>query len=127
MLGASDVIAFVATTDAAKAKAFYSEVLGLELKSAEPFALVFEANGTMIRVSKVREFTRAPFTVLGWRVPDIESMVKGLGQRGVVFEKFPGFSQDSLGSWSAPGGDKVAWFKDPDGNVLSITQFHSGR
>jgi catechol 2,3-dioxygenase-like lactoylglutathione lyase family enzyme len=126
MLGASEVIAFVATTDAGKAKAFYREVLGLELKSDEPFALVFDANGTMIRVSKVREFSPAPFTVLGWRVPDIESMVQGLGERGVVFERFPGFPQDSLGIWSAPGA-KVAWFKDPDGNMLSITQFQQGR
>jgi len=125
MLGASDVIAFVATTDAGRAKAFYRDVLGLELKSDEPFALVLAANGTMIRVSKVREFSPAPYTVLGWRVSDIESMAKGLGKRGVVLEKFPGFQQDSLGIWAAPGGDKVAWFKDPDGNMLSITQFHA--
>ncbi len=124
MLRGSDVIAFLATTDAERAKSFYRDLLGLQLKADEAFALVFDANGTMIRVSKVRELLRAPYTVLGWRVSDIESTVKGLTQRGIVFEKFPGFQQDPLGIWAAPGGDKVAWFKDPDGNMLSITQFH---
>lgn len=126
MLERCDVIAFVGTADAAKAVAFYRDVLGLHLKHDEPFALVFDANGTMLRVSKVREVPKAGFTVLGWRVPDIEHSVRELHGRGAIFERFPGFSQDDLGVWMADNGDRVAWFKDPDGNVLSLTQFSSG-
>ena|SRR2546422_4622408 len=127
MLGASDVIAFVATTDSAKAKAFYRDVLGLRFIADDSFALVFDANGTMLRIQKVRESPRAPFTTLGWQVADIAATVGTLSKRGVVFERIPGIPQDAFGVWAAPGGDKVAWFKDPDGNILSVTQFRASR
>ena len=122
LLASCDPIAFVASTDAERARVFYRDVLGLTLSSEDlPFALVFDLNGTMLRVTMVREFSPAPFTVLGWKVPDIVDAAGKLRNAGVVFERFPGMEQDEHGIWSAPGA-RVAWFKDPDGNVLSISQ-----
>jgi catechol 2,3-dioxygenase-like lactoylglutathione lyase family enzyme len=121
-----DLIAFVPTTDAARAKAFYADTLGLELQSENEFALVFRVNGTMLRVTLVDEFTPQPFTVLGWDVPDIAAAMRELGERGVAFERFDGMDQDAQGVWRAPGGAYVAWFKDPDGNTLSVAQFTGG-
>jgi len=122
VLSSSKLTAFIATKDAARAKAFYGETLGLPLVSEDPFAIVFNANGTMIRVTPVREIAIGGYTVLGWAVADMEAAVAGLVARGVVFERFPGMSQDENGVWDAPGGTKVAWFKDPDGNLLSIAR-----
>lgn len=116
------IIAFVATRNADQAKLFYGEKLGLEFVSDDGFALVFDVNGTMLRIAKVKEFSPAPFTVLGWEVEAIEETVSDLNKKGVSFERFPGLPQDRLGIWAAPGGAKVAWFKDPDGNVLSVSQ-----
>jgi len=91
--------------------------------SDDGFALVFDANGIMVRVAKVPpQFTPAQFTILGWQVTGIEKFVAGLEAKGVQFERYGFFEQDKLGIWSAPSGDKVAWFKDPDGNVLSVSQ-----
>jgi catechol 2,3-dioxygenase-like lactoylglutathione lyase family enzyme len=123
MLGSSSIMAFVSTKDPARAKTFYQDVLGLNFVADEPYALVFEANGTMLRVSKVREISPAPYTVLGWKVTDINTTIGELTARGVTFERFPGFPQDDLGIMTFPEGAKVAWFKDPDGNMLSLTQF----
>ncbi|MBZ5544870.1 MAG: VOC family protein [Acidobacteriia bacterium] len=123
MLASNEVIAFVATRDSAKARAFYENDLGLRLMGDEPSALVFDAHGTMLRISKVREFTPASYTVLGWRVPDIRGAVAELERKGVAFERYEGFGQDDRGIWASPSGAKVAWFKDPDGNTLSLTQF----
>ncbi len=122
MLGSSKLTAFVATTDAGRAREFYDGVLGLRLVSDDEFAMVFDANGTPLRVVKVQQVTPAPYTVIGWRVADIGAMVRGLGAKGVAFERFDGMGQDELGVWSAPGGGKVAWFRDPDGNLLSVTE-----
>jgi catechol 2,3-dioxygenase-like lactoylglutathione lyase family enzyme len=122
MLGSTDIVAFVPIKDAEKARAFYAGVLGLRFVKDDGFALVFDANGIMVRVAKVPEFKPAPFTILGWQVPDIEKTVTVLREKGVVFERFGFFEQDKLGIWTAPGGDKVAWFKDPDGNILSVSQ-----
>jgi catechol 2,3-dioxygenase-like lactoylglutathione lyase family enzyme len=121
MLGAINIVAFVPTKDAEKAKAFYVGVLGLRFVKDDGFALVLDANGIMVRVAKA-EFTPAPFTILGWQVTDIEKIVAALQAEGVRFERFGFFEQDKLGIWTAPSGDKVAWFKDPDGNVLSVSQ-----
>ena len=121
MLGAINIVAFVPTKDAEKAKAFYVGVLGLRFVKDDGFALVLDANGIMIRVSKA-EFTPAPFTILGWQVADIEKIVAGLQTKEVRFERFGFLEQDALGIWTAPTGDKVAWFKDPDGNILSVSQ-----
>src|SRR5262245_17589141 len=120
MLDNSPICAFVATKNAEKAKAFYRDVLGLKFVSDDQFALVFHAGGIMLRVSRVHEFSPAPYTVLGWNVADIAAAMKDLGNRGVIFEKYPGLPQDDAGVCTFPGGAKVAWFKDPDGNTLSL-------
>lgn len=123
MLGSHNIVAFVITTDPARAKAFYGDTLGLEYVSQDDFAVVFNANGVHIRVTIMRGHTPANHTVLGWNVPDISAAVKELTAAGVSFEKYSFLEQDELGVWTAPGGAaKVAWFKDPDGNVLSVSQ-----
>ena len=107
----------------AAAKVFYADKLGLKLESEDGFALVFDVNGTMLRVAAVQKASPAEYTVLGWEVSDIGEAAKDLRNSGVTLEIYPGFGQDDLGIWTAPGGSaKVAWFKDPDGNVLSISQ-----
>ncbi len=121
MLGSIDIVAFVPTKDFEKARAFYEGVLGLRFVKNDGFAMVLDANGIKVRVAKA-QFTPAPFTILGWQVLDIEKMVAGLQVKGVQFERFGFFEQDALGIWTAPSGDKVAWFRDPDGNVLSVSQ-----
>ena len=122
MLNKAEVITFLATQNADAAKLFYEQTLGLTLVADEPFALVFDANGTSLRLQKVETFQPQPFTVFGWQVADIEATIKALQTRDVAFEHFPGFSQDALGICSFPGGTKVAWFKDIDGNLLSLTE-----
>ncbi|HYP77443.1 MAG TPA: VOC family protein [Polyangiaceae bacterium] len=123
MLGKQTLVAFVATTNAARARAFYEETLGLDLVADEPYALVFDANGTRLRLQKLASFQPQPFTTLGWTVQDINALVAALKQKNVTCERFPGLEQDELGVWASPSGARVAWFKDPDGNVLSITEF----
>jgi catechol 2,3-dioxygenase-like lactoylglutathione lyase family enzyme len=120
--GAS-LIAFVSTANAGPAISFYRDVLGLRLIADEPFAAVFDASGTMLRVTKVDRVVAAPYTVLGWRVDDIAGVVKDLTVRGASFQRYDGMDQDPVGIWTSPGGARLAWFKDPDGNVLSLTQF----
>jgi catechol 2,3-dioxygenase-like lactoylglutathione lyase family enzyme len=105
-----------------KARTFFENVLGLRFVVDDKFALVFDANGTMLRVATVKDFTPFPFTILGWEVSGIEIVVAGLQEKGVTFERFSFLEQDKLGIWAAPGGAKVAWFKDPDGNTLSVSQ-----
>jgi catechol 2,3-dioxygenase-like lactoylglutathione lyase family enzyme len=122
MLGSTNIVAFVPIKDSERARAFYEGVLGLRFVQDDGFALVFEANGTMLRAAKMKDFTPAQFTVLGWQVSGIENMVRALQNKGVHFEIFGFFKQDELGIWTAPTGDKVAWFKDPDGNILSVSQ-----
>jgi catechol 2,3-dioxygenase-like lactoylglutathione lyase family enzyme len=121
MLGSIDIVAFVPTKDTEKARAFYEGVLGLRFVKDDGFALVLDANGIMVRMAKA-QFTPAPFTILGWQVSDIKKVVTGLQGKDVRFERFGFFEQDELGIWTAPTGDMVAWFKDPDGNVLSLSQ-----
>jgi catechol 2,3-dioxygenase-like lactoylglutathione lyase family enzyme len=123
VLGTEKVVAFVGIRDPARAKAFYGDVLGLLLVSEDPFALVFDAHGTMLRVSIVPEVAAAKYTVLGWDVTDIAATAKQLGDLGVKLERFEGLQQDELGIWNSPSGARVGWFKDPDDNILSITQF----
>ena len=125
ILGRSDVIAFAPTTDPVSARAFYEGVLGLRLASDErPFALVFDVNGTMLRVTIMPEFKPQQFTILGWRVTDIQSTVDRLMAAGVEFLRYPGMNDtDPRGIWNPPSGARIAWFKDPDGNVLSLTEF----
>ena len=121
-LAAEKIVAFAATTNPERAKEFYSGVLGLPLVSQDAFALVFDANGVTLRVSSVRQVAQAQYTVLGWEVADIAAKVKELAEAGVKFERYSFPGQDEMGIWTAPGGTRVAWFKDPDGNILSISQ-----
>ena len=123
MLDATPPIAFVSTTDTARARAFYEDTLGLRFVADEGFALVFDLAGVMLRVTRVDELHPQPFAVLGWRVADAEAAARELAGRGVVFERYPGLEQDELGLWRSPSGARIAWFRDPDGNVLSITCF----
>jgi catechol 2,3-dioxygenase-like lactoylglutathione lyase family enzyme len=122
-LAGADLMAFAATTDLAAARAFYERGLGLALSGQSPIAITFDCEGTTLRVVLVEQAVVAPYTVLGWTVSDIAATVRDITGRGVDFERFDGVEQDELGIWSAPGGASVAWFKDPDGNVLSLTQF----
>ena len=122
LMGGCALVAFAATRDAARAKAFYRDVLGLRLVDEDGFALTFDAAGTTLRVSIVEQLVPAGYTVLGWQVPDIARAVKTLAARGVVFQRYSFFEQDPLGVWTAPGGARVAWFEDPDGNTLSVTE-----
>ena len=122
VLGSSKIVAFVATRDPGRAKAFYRDTIGLRLISEDQFAVVFDANGTTLRVSIVQELALAKHTVLGWLVPDIVATARALQKVGVELERFGFMHQDELGIWTAPGGARVGWFKDPDGNTLSITQ-----
>jgi predicted enzyme related to lactoylglutathione lyase len=125
MLGSADLIAFVPTRDPAKARKFYEQTLGLEFVSEDPFALVFNAHGTTLRianVSEVKGFQPAPFTIVGWQVTNVSDTAGDLVKKGVRFERFPGMDQDPRGIWKSPSGARVAWFKDPEGNILSITQ-----
>jgi len=122
MLGTARLMAFAATSDAARARAFYEDALGLRMVADEPFAVVFDANGVHLRVQKVEAVRPPPYTVLGWEVSDIHDTIRALGALGVVFERF-GMPQDELGVWTSESGAKVAWCKDPDGNLLSLTEF----
>jgi len=121
MLGSHKLVAFAPTRNSASAKAFYKDVLGLRLVSEDQFALVFDANGTMLRVTQAPEFKPHPFTILGWQTADIEKTVAELASKGVHFEHFKLPGQNERGIWTTPGA-RVAWFKDPDGNLLSISQ-----
>lgn len=117
-------MAFIVTRDRDRAKAFYGNVLGFNLTHEDGFAAVFDMNGTMLRISTVKDHVAPPHTVLGWEVPDIAAAVKALRDKAVTFNVYEGFGQDELGIWTSPeGSSKVAWFKDPDGNVLSLAQF----
>jgi catechol 2,3-dioxygenase-like lactoylglutathione lyase family enzyme len=126
-LADNKIMAFAATTDAGAAVDFYEKKLGLKLIEDSPFAIVFDAGGTMLRVQKAQQLEPPQFTVLGWEVDDIAAKIKELNQRGVEFNhygmEFP--KQDELGIWTTPDGTKVAWFKDPDGHTFSLTQFNS--
>jgi catechol 2,3-dioxygenase-like lactoylglutathione lyase family enzyme len=121
-LSKAQVTPFLATTDLTRARAFFEGVLGLRVSSLDSFALVLETPTGSIRVTQVQELARAPYTVLGWDVSDIQAVVQELTQRGVTFKRYPGMTQDELGVWTAPSGSRIAWFNDPDGNVLSVAQ-----
>jgi catechol 2,3-dioxygenase-like lactoylglutathione lyase family enzyme len=123
LLGSQELVAFVATRDPRRAKTFYRDTLGLPLVSEDQFALVFDAAGTMLRVATVQEVAVANYTVLGWKVSDIVQTANKLQEAGVSLERYAGMQQDELGIWRSPSGARVAWFKDLDGNTLSITQF----
>lgn len=122
MLASGKLIGFVPTKDSKRAREFYEGKLGFQFVSDDQFALVVQAGKSTIRIAKAKDFKPAQYTVMGWEVADVEAMVKWLNGRGVTFEKYPFVEDRELGIWTTPNGDKVAWFKDPDGNVLSLSQ-----
>ena len=117
------VITFLLTKTPDAALAFYRDTLGLAFRHDDGFALVFDMSSVMLRITRVKDFTPAQGTVLGWKSRDIRADISRLKQKGVSFEIYPNMGQDELGIATFPGGDMVAWFKDPDGNLLSFTQF----
>lgn len=121
MLHSKKLMAFLLTKDKGRAKAFYAETLGLTFVRDDGFALVFNANGVMLRISEMKDFTPQKGTTLGWEVDELPAAIRELARRGIQFERF-GMPQDELGIWTAPGGDQIAWFKDPDGNLLSLSR-----
>jgi catechol 2,3-dioxygenase-like lactoylglutathione lyase family enzyme len=125
MLASGKIVGFVPTKDYDQARAFYEGKLGFEFVSLDQFALVVRAGDHKIRIAKVANFTPLQGTILGWEVDNIEAVVKWLRERGVATEKFPFVQDRELGIWTTPEGDKVAWFKDPDSNVLSVAQHSS--
>lgn len=126
MLQSCALVAFVPTVDLERARAFYEGILGLAVLDVNPAACVIDAHGTHVRVTLVEQLTPAPFTVLGWAVPDIGAAITELSDRGVSFQRYDGIDHDELGAWTAPGGARVAWFQDADGNTLSVTQTAPG-
>lgn len=123
MLNSYPLAACIGTHNPDLAKAFYGGTLGLRLVSEDEFALVFEAAGTTIHVTIVQDLVPAKYSVLGWEVPDIVAAVKELQKAGVKFERLEiSRQQDELGIWTSPKGDRVAWFKDPDDNLLNVKQ-----
>ena len=123
MLGKYELMAFVATAEPATGRAFYEEKLGLSVTSVDDYGIMYDAGGVTLRMSFVRELHPAPYSILSWMVTDIDAVIAGLKARGVVFEVYEGMGQDDSGVWTAPGGTKVAWFKDPGGNLLSLSEF----
>jgi catechol 2,3-dioxygenase-like lactoylglutathione lyase family enzyme len=121
MLGEAAYVGFIPVRDTSQARRFYEGTLGLRVLEDTPFALVVDAHGTMLRITPVPELTVQPFTVAGWHVADVAITARALADRGVACTLYDGLAQDELGVWTSPGGDRVAWFKDPDGNTLSLT------
>ena len=122
MLASGKLMGFIPTADYDRARAFYEGKLGFEFVSLDQFALVMRVGGHMIRIAKVPGFAPSQGTILGWQVGDVDAAARWLNDRGATTEKYPFVQDQKLGIWTAPTGDKVAWFKDPDGNVLSVSQ-----
>ena len=123
VLESADLVAFMPTKNLTQARAFYGTMLGLPMEGESPVAVMFDANGTTLRCVLVERFTPFPFTIVGWTVQDIAATVTELTARGIAFERFEGIKLDHLSVWRSPGGAQLAWFKDPFGNMISLTQF----
>jgi len=126
MLSEAALMAFIPVRDLATARSFYGSTLGLRVTEENPYAVALDARGTMLRLTQVDDLRVQPFTVAGWQVGDIRAVVDALSARGVAFTRYDGMDQDERGIWTTPGGDRVAWFTDPDGNTLSLTSFATG-
>lgn len=122
MLSDKKLKAFVPTVRPNEARSFYQDILGLKLLSEDNFAVEFDANGTLLRITTVQDLTPQQFTVLGWNVDNIVAVIKQLNDKNVFCERYDFFEQDDFGIWTSPNGSKVAWFKDPDENILSLTE-----
>ncbi len=123
MLSKPTITAFLPTAIPEQSKLFYLHTLGLKLRSEDEYAFVFEGNGVHLRITIVAELRPQPFTVLGFRIENIDTQVKRLLEKGVEFERYGGLQQDDLGIWTSPRKAKIAWFKDPDGNLISLTEY----
>lgn len=123
MLEMCDLIAFASTTSLPRAREFYEDCLGLRVMEMNAYACVFDAHGTMLRITAAGQVAHPGYTVLGWRVANIDDALTRLASGGVVFARYEGMEQDARGVWTTLNGDQIAWFTDPDGNVLSITEF----
>src|SRR5262245_58511498 len=123
MLASASAIAFLPSTDLERSRRFFADTLGLAVEEVTPFACVLRAGTTMLRVTKVDQLRPQPFTVFGWQVPDIRAAMAELAAAGISCIRYDGMDQDGDGVWAAPGGARIAWFRDPDGNTLSLTQF----
>ncbi len=117
------LVAFVASTNLEVSRRFYRDSLGLPITSSSLYADAYAAGGTELRVTLVTDKASAPYTVLGWEVADLDSAVEQLKAAGVAFTSYDGLEQDDHLAWRAPDGTRVAWFRDPDDNVLSIHEF----
>jgi catechol 2,3-dioxygenase-like lactoylglutathione lyase family enzyme len=122
MLENANLVAFIGTAKPAEARAFYEDTLGLLFMSEDPHTMIFDSNGTVLKVQKLKEVRPAHGTAVGWEVDHIVRAIHDLTAKGVSFLRFPGLEQDREAIWTAPNGTMVAWFKDPDGNVLSLTE-----
>jgi len=116
-------MAFIPVSNLHAARSFYGGTLGLRVTEENPYAVVMDAGGTMLRLTQVDDLRPQPFTIAGWQVSDMDESIESLRTRGVTFIRYEGMTQDARGIWSTPGGDRVAWFHDPDGNTLSLTSF----
>jgi catechol 2,3-dioxygenase-like lactoylglutathione lyase family enzyme len=123
MLADAPIIAFVTVSSPDHALDFYRDTLRLNLVEESQYAMVYDCKGTMLRVAISQQVEPAPYTVLGWQVPDISATVSKMVEAGIKFQQYGFLEQDDLGIWTGPGGNRVAWFADPDGNILSLTQF----
>ena len=123
VLGDRSLMAFIPVSDLDAAQSYYGDILGIQVTEQSPYAVVMDAGGTMLRLTQVDGLRPQPFTIAGWRVSDMGESIDALVARGVTFIRYEGMDQDAQGIWSTPGGDQVAWFKDPDGNTLSLTWF----
>jgi len=122
LLNKSQLVNFIATSRSKEAKEFYANILRLTFVSDDEFALVFEVNNTILRIQKVADVRPHPYTVLGFAVKDIRKEVAELSEKGVRCIRYPGMNQDDAGIWLSSSRAKVAWFADPDGNILSLTE-----
>jgi catechol 2,3-dioxygenase-like lactoylglutathione lyase family enzyme len=126
VLDGSELVAFVGSRDLEESNGFYAGILGLKRVEATSFANLYDVDGTMLRVTEVETVARAPYTVLGWNVANIQASVDVLAASGLVFKRYEGMDQDDAGVWTAPGGARIVWFEDPDGNTLSLSQLPAG-
>jgi len=122
MLSDKKLTAFVQSLKPDQAKRFYKDILGLKLLSEDDYALEFDVKGTLLRVTTVLDLKPQPFTVLGWRVDNLVDEIRELNEKNILFERYDFLEQDKLGIWTSPNSTMVAWFKDPDGNILSLTE-----
>ena len=123
MLRRNKIMAFIPSANLTRSRRFYETTLGMKVLYQDDFAIALESGGIMIRVTRVGKFIPYQFTVFGWEVVDIEASAKKLEAKKIALQHYDLPNQNDQGIWTAPGGEKVAWFLDSDGNVLSLTQF----